>query len=223
MPTSSIVDEYDAHFEPYRWAVYINTALSIPLNILAVYLIWYKSPKHLGKYKYVLLNISLWVFLADLVDEVIFLPLPLMEVFAFSTSGLASALGPNGGFACLVACICCVAESLASLLLAFIYRCSALKGGFDIFGKRLEHRHYWIGSFVLMTVPAGSMMAGTVICYVSQDEFRERVLKVRPDFKPFFDSFPLNDVKNVWNLRNAHIILVQVPFKITNVLYDGGQ
>ncbi|KAK0401623.1 hypothetical protein QR680_015881 [Steinernema hermaphroditum] len=184
MPTSSIVDEYDAHFEPYRWAVYINTALSIPLNILAVYLIWYKSPKHLGKYKYVLLNISLWVFLADLVDEVIFLPLPLMEVFAFSTSGLASALGPNGGFACLVACICCVAESLASLLLAFIYRCSALKGGFDIFGKRLEHRHYWIGSFVLMT---------------------------------------LNDVKNVWNLRNAHIILVQVPFKITNVLYDGGQ
>ncbi|KAK0401089.1 hypothetical protein QR680_015587 [Steinernema hermaphroditum] len=86
----------------YRSLLLVNVVISIPLNVLAVYLIIYKSPSHMKTYKYVLLNISFWAFLADVFYEIILIPIPYLDVFGVYSAGLARWFGPFGGFLCLV-------------------------------------------------------------------------------------------------------------------------
>uniref|UniRef100_A0A1I7YJJ3 G_PROTEIN_RECEP_F1_2 domain-containing protein n=1 Tax=Steinernema glaseri TaxID=37863 RepID=A0A1I7YJJ3_9BILA len=56
--SSDVVEEYYSSFLYVRRIILINTAFSVPLNFLTMYLILFKTPKHLKTYKYLLLNIS---------------------------------------------------------------------------------------------------------------------------------------------------------------------
>ncbi|KAK0400879.1 hypothetical protein QR680_015495 [Steinernema hermaphroditum] len=125
-----------------------NVFVAFLLNIFTVYLILYKSPKCFKAYKFVLLNISLWTFLSDVVTGVISLPMIVMEILSIYSGGLAKPLGPTVGLASIIACAFCVCEYLVSQLIAFIYRYNELK----INSQKMKKWKYWAGIAFLVTV-----------------------------------------------------------------------
>ncbi|KAK0401133.1 hypothetical protein QR680_015605 [Steinernema hermaphroditum] len=133
--SSNIVwDDEGGKVALYRCFTLTSTVISVPFNILAMYLITTKSGSALKLYKYFLLNILIWVFLYDLVMEVIFLPLPVMDIFGLYSTGLASSFGPQVGFASLVLVSLFLPGYLGALLLAFLYRYNVTKDKKAIFG-----------------------------------------------------------------------------------------
>ncbi|KAK0401066.1 hypothetical protein QR680_015577 [Steinernema hermaphroditum] len=150
--TSDIVRDCENGFEPFRIFILANAVIAIPLSLLVLYLIIVKSPKHLNRYKYILLNIWVWVFVTDMLLEVIFVPIPLMDIFSFYATGLVQYLDPSVGFWCFVAGVFCVCESLISVLFAFFYRYRSLKHDFQLFGRPVRRMHYIIGIILLFHI-----------------------------------------------------------------------
>ncbi|KAK0401143.1 hypothetical protein QR680_015611 [Steinernema hermaphroditum] len=107
-----------------------------------MYLILFKSPKRLQTYKYILLNIAIWVFAYEIVQNVIALPMPIIEILGFYAEGLAKALSPEGGFACFVGIVFCIGQYIVALLFAFFYRYRALKIDFGVCGVNPTKWHY---------------------------------------------------------------------------------
>ncbi|KAK0401114.1 hypothetical protein QR680_015596 [Steinernema hermaphroditum] len=108
----------------------VTAALSIPLTALVVYLILWKSPKPMRIYKFLLLNISVWAFITDMLLEIISLPLPVLEVFGLYSVGLSRSLPSPVGFASVVATMFCIFEYLVGLLFAFYHRYYVLQDEF---------------------------------------------------------------------------------------------
>ncbi|KAK0401112.1 hypothetical protein QR680_015596 [Steinernema hermaphroditum] len=136
---SSIVEIYEGRFEFYRCCMAVTAALSIPLTALVVYLILWKSPKPMRIYKFLLLNISVWAFITDMLLEIISLPLPVLEVFGLYSVGLSRSLPSPVGFASVVATMFCIFEYLVGLLFAFYHRYYVLQDEVSILGKTLFH------------------------------------------------------------------------------------
>uniref|UniRef100_A0A1I8ABP8 G protein-coupled receptor n=1 Tax=Steinernema glaseri TaxID=37863 RepID=A0A1I8ABP8_9BILA len=175
-------DVVGAHLRRYGIFRYVTigiTVATIPLNMLTVYLIVWKSPKCLGTYKYVLLNIVFWVCLTDMIVDVFGLFQSRLEIFGVYATGLAKSMGPQAGFACLVLCTICLAEYFVALLLAFIYRLFALSVDFSLFGRQLKKWHYWSGAATLLIVPSLSLTISTLCSYYPQNGFQEYVRSVR--------------------------------------------
>ncbi|KAK0401124.1 hypothetical protein QR680_015602 [Steinernema hermaphroditum] len=87
-----------------------------------MYLILWKSPKQMRIYKFLLLNISVWAFITDMLLEIISLPLPVLEVFGLYSVGLSRFLPSPVGFASVVATMFCIFEYLVGLMFAFYHR-----------------------------------------------------------------------------------------------------
>ncbi|KAK0401096.1 hypothetical protein QR680_015591 [Steinernema hermaphroditum] len=153
---TELLESYESRFMPYRSLTIVIACLSIPLNFFTMYIIMFKSPPHLSVYKYVLLNISFWIFVTDFVLGFYYLPLPLLEIFGGIGTGLSYPLGPKGGFVGLVVDMSCVCESLAALLLAFVYRYLCISCGPDFIQKSGRRAYYWAGIVAIMVIPPGS-------------------------------------------------------------------
>ncbi|KAK0402177.1 hypothetical protein QR680_016188 [Steinernema hermaphroditum] len=173
------VREYKNYYLVPRIFITVSTVISLPLNILCMYLIVFYSPTHLRFYKYVLLNISVWVFATDVVAIIIFLPMPLAEIFAAYPTGLAEPLGPIAGFVLVVIMVFLFGEYLMALLIAFLYRYHSLKSDVVyIFGKKMSKIHYYIGMILLTAVPPGSMGVAMSLTYSPHEELRKFTLSV---------------------------------------------
>ncbi|KAK0401102.1 hypothetical protein QR680_015593 [Steinernema hermaphroditum] len=167
-----IVQEYRNRFELYRWIIIANTIVALLTNALALYLVIYRSPKHIKTYKYVLLNILLCALVTDVIFEVVVLPSPLLAVLAVYPRGLVSALGTEASFVCQVLAIASVSEFLAALLIAFFYRYLALQDGISFRGKRIERRHYWFAIVLLMLLSVTEMSGENNIVQEHEKTFR---------------------------------------------------
>uniref|UniRef100_A0A1I8AUI1 G protein-coupled receptor n=1 Tax=Steinernema glaseri TaxID=37863 RepID=A0A1I8AUI1_9BILA len=126
-----------------------------------------------------------WIILTDLLLELFFLPLPLMEVLAFCPTGMGKWLGPNIMYTSLVAIAFCFGEYLTSLQLAFFYRYWSLRGHFAVCGRQITRRHYIVGIIALMVVPAGSMAIGTIFARADNEELHRRIVEFHPELTPF--------------------------------------
>ncbi|KAK0401095.1 hypothetical protein QR680_015591 [Steinernema hermaphroditum] len=175
---TELLESYESRFMPYRSLTIVIACLSIPLNFFTMYIIMFKSPPHLSVYKYVLLNISFWIFVTDFVLGFYYLPLPLLEIFGGIGTGLSYPLGPKGGFVGLVVDMSCVCESLAALLLAFVYRYLCISCGPDFIQKSGRRAYYWAGIVAIMVIPPGMTAALTAMTYMSPEEFRKSILEV---------------------------------------------
>ncbi|KAK0400964.1 hypothetical protein QR680_015536 [Steinernema hermaphroditum] len=160
MDEGDIVREYEDTYRLFRWITMGGMGIAMPLHALTVYLIIFKSPKNFHVYKYVLLNVSVWTFLTDLVMDVVYLPSPVIEIFGFYAGGPVALLGSAGGKASFVAGTFCSAENLVSLLIAFFYRYRALQVDFKVFGKTSRRWHYW----TLLKALAVQTIAPTILC-----------------------------------------------------------
>ncbi|KAK0401067.1 hypothetical protein QR680_015577 [Steinernema hermaphroditum] len=188
MIEKDIIQDTENEFEPFRIFILTNAVIALPLNLLVFYLIMFKSPKYLNKYKYILLNIWVWVFVTDMLLDVVVVPLPLMDIFSFYATGLVRYMDPSVGFGCYAFGVFCVSESLMSLLIAFFYRYRSLKYELQIFGKPVTMIHYCIGITFLLVVPPGTVGLGVVSTYVPSDHFQKYINKNRPDYMPFLEQ-----------------------------------
>ncbi|KAK0401148.1 hypothetical protein QR680_015615 [Steinernema hermaphroditum] len=191
MDHGDIVAQFEAKFEFYRILIMANVITSIPINLFTCYLLLLKSPKQLGTYRYVLLNIAICAFFVDTLEGLVVLPLTLLEIFSFYSTGLARFLGPSGGLICLFFAAYGVYLYIMSLLVALLYRYHALKGGFSILGHQLTIRQCYFGVFVLMTVPTSLPPAALAVSIVPADTLKHHVLETHPQYMPFFEKTPL--------------------------------
>uniref|UniRef100_A0A1I8A8G1 G_PROTEIN_RECEP_F1_2 domain-containing protein n=1 Tax=Steinernema glaseri TaxID=37863 RepID=A0A1I8A8G1_9BILA len=182
-----IVEEYENSFEYVRRIILANTAISAPLTFITMFLIVFKSPKHMQTYKFLLLNISIWAFLTDMLLEVYMLPLPLMEEFTVYITGIGRWFGSTMTLLSLIGTAFCMGQYLISLQLAFFYRYKSLKTNFEICGTKLTNWHYTTGIAFLLIVPATSMTISMIFVHVSDQELRNRLQKDHPELLPFLE------------------------------------
>ncbi|KAK0401142.1 hypothetical protein QR680_015611 [Steinernema hermaphroditum] len=182
---------YNQFYQLDRLLIMVSVFISTPLNLSTMYLILFKSPKRLQTYKYILLNIAIWVFAYEIVQNVIALPMPIIEILGFYAEGLAKALSPEGGFACFVGIVFCIGQYIVALLFAFFYRYRALKIDFGVCGVNPTKWHYRVVIAVLMVVPPGSMAAAALCVYTPHDIFKVRVLNIHPELSVLLDNLPL--------------------------------
>ncbi|KAK0402173.1 hypothetical protein QR680_016188 [Steinernema hermaphroditum] len=153
MAPEDIVLEYEAYYWFPRTIITVSTAVSIPLSLLVMFLIVFKSPKHLRVYKYILLNITMWVFVSDVVAEIIFLPMPLFDILAVYSAGLAKPLGPVAGFVLTVFIGFLFGGYLVSLLFAFVYRYRSLKHeALSICGQKIANTSSISGTTTIIII-----------------------------------------------------------------------
>uniref|UniRef100_A0A1I7YJA3 G_PROTEIN_RECEP_F1_2 domain-containing protein n=1 Tax=Steinernema glaseri TaxID=37863 RepID=A0A1I7YJA3_9BILA len=175
--SSDVVEEYYSSFLYVRRIILINTAFSVPLNFLTMYLILFKTPKHLKTYKYLLLNISVWAFLTDILLHVFLLPLPLIDVLVLYITGVGKRFGTTILFSIVVTTVYCMIQYVAALQFALFYRYWALKRHFKICGKLMTKWHYIVGTLFVVIAPAGSIAFVTTSTHASKDELRSRLLE----------------------------------------------
>ncbi|KAK0401140.1 hypothetical protein QR680_015609 [Steinernema hermaphroditum] len=171
MAVSDVVSDFEIRYEMYRYVIIFNTACAIPLNLFTAYLILTKSPKQLSIYKYILLNISLWIFLTDINLGILLLPLPIAEIYAIYATGLIKPLGPTVGFASFAATGILVGEYLVALLFAFFYRYYCIKYGTKFVSKKNVSALYWMAAVSAMIVPPGTMTGSILNAFVDREEF----------------------------------------------------
>uniref|UniRef100_A0A1I8AIY9 G protein-coupled receptor n=1 Tax=Steinernema glaseri TaxID=37863 RepID=A0A1I8AIY9_9BILA len=191
MNESDVVAEHERRYAVVRYIIFSNTVLALPLNVLTAYLIIFKSPKHLKTYKYLLLNISFWVCLTDVLLEIFYLPLARLEIFGIYATGVASSLSSDLGFLCLVLCAFCFGEYLVALLFAFVYRFCALREAIYLFGVQIKVSHYWIAIVILMLVPPGTFLGAIAMSYKPYGEFVSQTMIDHPEFTPYFGRVPI--------------------------------
>uniref|UniRef100_A0A1I8AJH6 G protein-coupled receptor n=1 Tax=Steinernema glaseri TaxID=37863 RepID=A0A1I8AJH6_9BILA len=199
------LDAVATHLERYELWRYVTIGITVaatPLNVLAIYLIVFKSPKHLKAYKYILLNIMVWVFLTDMIVDILSLYQTKLEISGAYAIGLARSLGPEGGFACYVLCMLCIIEYLVALLLAFLYRLYALSFDFSFFGKKLSKWHYCATIIALLVIPSVMTITFTIPVYYPHSDYKEYVRSVHPELLSFFDEVPMFGIH-----KNSFIIL----------------
>uniref|UniRef100_A0A1I8A9W8 G_PROTEIN_RECEP_F1_2 domain-containing protein n=1 Tax=Steinernema glaseri TaxID=37863 RepID=A0A1I8A9W8_9BILA len=213
MSGSDAVRNFESGFNVYRYLINANVVTSFPLNILVAYLILRKSPKHMKTYKYILLNITGWVFLDDVVMEVIYLPLPLLEVFGIYCGGVAKRFSPTVGYFSMVVAFFLVAQYLISLFFAFFYRYNALKSDRAVFGTELKNWHYCAGIAVCMVVLPSLWAAAVASTYMPQDAFRKYVNETRPDLLPVLDELP------VFGLNKSMFIVATIVIFVWTLLW----
>jgi hypothetical protein len=76
----------------YHFAMPINGMLSLLSTILAVYMILYKSSVQIQTYKWYLLNIVAWAFIADCYLSVLYVPIIATLGKAIASSGALQTL-----------------------------------------------------------------------------------------------------------------------------------
>uniref|UniRef100_A0A1I7YL01 G protein-coupled receptor n=1 Tax=Steinernema glaseri TaxID=37863 RepID=A0A1I7YL01_9BILA len=206
MEVLDVVAEHQHRYAPYRYIIIANAILAVPLNILAAYLIIFKSPKNLKTYRYILLNITFWVFLTDVMVEIFFLPQSRLEIFAVYATGLASSLSPECGFILLVLSAYCFGQYLVALLFAFFYRYQALRQTTYFCCMELVDRHFWVAIAALMIVPPGTILAGITISYSPYNEFKTYALQVK--LAPYFGAVPIFGVDKTRFLIGCGTILI---------------
>ncbi|KAK0402117.1 hypothetical protein QR680_016154 [Steinernema hermaphroditum] len=173
----------------FRYAAITCVTLCTPLNLFTMYVIIAKSPKNLKLYKYVLLNISFWVFVYDVTVGVMLLPMttPTKPIALYFT-GIASFFGPVGGALCAALAVLCISECLAAVLLGFCYRYLALNDDFRIRGWKPEPRHYHYGAAMMIVVPPGAMFAVAVYACSPRETFTKLILNASAEGTNILDS-----------------------------------
>ncbi|KAK0402287.1 hypothetical protein QR680_016250 [Steinernema hermaphroditum] len=166
----------------FRYVVIGSTILTVPLNLFTIYVIIAKSPKNLELYKYVLLNISFWVFMSDMAIDIFLLPMPPpTKIVALYPTGLGSFFGPVGGGLCGAVTLFCVSECLAALSIAFFYRYLALNNDFRVCGWKPEREHYRYAIAVMVIVAPGLVLASTSYGFLPREEFTRMILDENPE------------------------------------------
>ncbi|KAK0402226.1 hypothetical protein QR680_016213 [Steinernema hermaphroditum] len=142
-----------------------------------MYVIVRKSPKHLGVYKYILLKISLWVFMGDIVMDIFLIPTPTpTSINAVYLNGLSALISPFAGSFCGALCVFCVAECFVGLCIAFFFRYQALSHNFRLFGWQPEPMHYRFVVAVMVVVPPGTLFVAGVYGFFPSEDFVRMVL-----------------------------------------------
>lgn len=107
----------DKYFANSVWRLHINSAIILPFNILAIYLIL--STKSIGNYKFYLLNIVIWSFLLDLYLTLIFSPVPIFPAAGICSESIFNFF--HAGFHMIVFAYLSGGIA-ASVISAFVYR-----------------------------------------------------------------------------------------------------
>lgn len=90
--------------DSFLWKMHINGGLSFFSNILAIYMILYKTPKSMGSYKWFLLNISLTILWFEIFLIVLFIPFPIFPNPGFCAIGPLKQFGWYWGSTVPLAC-----------------------------------------------------------------------------------------------------------------------
>ncbi|KAE9555613.1 hypothetical protein FO519_001191 [Halicephalobus sp. NKZ332] len=114
--------------------MYVSCALNSVATIIAIFMVLKHSPKNMGIYKYILLNIVLWSFAMDIIYTLLWMPLQIMPAPGICITGLLSPLGQyNGNGACLLAFIMTYVGCNMSCCHAQFYRVITAKGKSTMF------------------------------------------------------------------------------------------
>ncbi|KAK0401631.1 hypothetical protein QR680_015886 [Steinernema hermaphroditum] len=142
-----------------------------------MYIIVKKSPSQLGVYKYVMLNISFWVFMSDIAVDTIIIPTPApTRTIALYLAGLGSLFSPIGETVCCALSIFCVAQCFASLCIAFFFRYQSLCPNFRLFGWQPDTMHYRYAAAATVVLLPGTMFAIAIYGALRKENFNKMVL-----------------------------------------------
>ncbi|KAK0401123.1 hypothetical protein QR680_015602 [Steinernema hermaphroditum] len=156
-----------------------------------MYLILWKSPKQMRIYKFLLLNISVWAFITDMLLEIISLPLPVLEVFGLYSVGLSRFLPSPVGFASVVATMFCIFEYLVGLMFAFYHRYYVLQDEVSILGKTVSRGYFYLAIVFTTIVPPGTATLALGLSSVPFADFKDQALRTHPELAPFFHRVPI--------------------------------
>ncbi|KAK0402239.1 hypothetical protein QR680_016222 [Steinernema hermaphroditum] len=167
-------------------------ALCVPLNLFTIYIIVKKSPKQLDVYKYILLKISLWVFLGDIATDIFLIPTPTpTNINALYPAGLSSLFGPAGGTVSAALSVFCVAECFIGLCIAFFFRYQALSHNFRLFGWQPEPMHYRFAAAGMVVVPPGVQFFAAMYGFFPSEDFTRMVLNENIELVPLLGNSTL--------------------------------
>ncbi|KAE9547958.1 hypothetical protein FO519_008829, partial [Halicephalobus sp. NKZ332] len=116
----------------YKIILHVNGSIALCFGALAMFLIWFKSPKVLGAYKYFLFNISFWAFAFDVYMTILYSPKLLFPALVMCPEGLLESQNNIVGYVSFFLFLIFFGASAIAILSAFIYRYAALVNKIDI-------------------------------------------------------------------------------------------
>ncbi|KAE9552414.1 hypothetical protein FO519_004355 [Halicephalobus sp. NKZ332] len=127
-----------SYIDDNRTRMFICFSINTVAVIIGVFLVIKASPKHMGIYKYFLLDIIFWSYVMDFVTTLLWMPLPAMPAPSICISGLMKDLGNyNGNSLCFVIFIIAFGGCGAACNFAIFFRLFAVRAQhLDFFAKK---------------------------------------------------------------------------------------
>ncbi|VDP34111.1 unnamed protein product [Heligmosomoides polygyrus] len=168
-------EDFDLSPQVYLAIMHSLSIIAIPLNVLAVYCIVYKSTRQMGEYKWYLLCYQLTSTLFDFVYmaltlPVIFFPIPMGYPAAWIAQWLSI-----GSRISVVLVVPLFASLSATILNLFIYRCHLITPPHHIL-KLSKHGHIYICVTTVVVFFTGASI-GILNIATDQEEAKRWVLE----------------------------------------------
>ncbi|KAE9556274.1 hypothetical protein FO519_000457 [Halicephalobus sp. NKZ332] len=166
----------------YFIIMHCNSLLSLTSTLFAIFLIFKKSPREIGEYKYYLFNITCCSFLFDVYMTFVYSPVTLFPAMVMCAKGVLEPLGWMGGVAGFYLFLTFFGTCSMSVITAFIYRLFILKNQ-----QQLMKSCKW---FLFLVFIHLFYFSPTLIVYsfsiVDRAAIDGAIIKRYPNIKPYY-------------------------------------